>query len=182
MDVFASKYGDPGNPTYGVVKVPTMLDSKTKLNNYINNIDDPDIKSKFKAFIAKYKKEAFAAFADMNLSVKAEALEKIFKIQIVQEPGVDADGSGGPVGPELHEEDAEEVLQSLAPKKVSDSKVNYQHQEMTTWGGAGPSSPRPQSQKAAEPVVRDEQKVGRNDPCPCGSGKKYKKCHGAGVE
>ena len=30
-----------------------------------------------------------------------------------------------------------------------------------------------------EPVKRDEPKVGRNDPCPCGSGRKYKKCHGA---
>jgi hypothetical protein len=30
-------------------------------------------------------------------------------------------------------------------------------------------------------VRRDEPKVGRNDPCPCGSGKKYKKCHGAGL-
>jgi SEC-C motif-containing protein len=33
----------------------------------------------------------------------------------------------------------------------------------------------------AEPVRRTEPKVGRNDPCPCGSGKKYKKCHGAGA-
>jgi preprotein translocase subunit SecA len=30
----------------------------------------------------------------------------------------------------------------------------------------------------AQPVVRSEEKVGRNDPCPCGSGKKYKNCHG----
>jgi len=29
-----------------------------------------------------------------------------------------------------------------------------------------------------KPFVRDEQKIGRNDPCPCGSGKKYKQCHG----
>ncbi|MFL5839695.1 MAG: SEC-C metal-binding domain-containing protein, partial [Thermoleophilaceae bacterium] len=32
-----------------------------------------------------------------------------------------------------------------------------------------------------ETLVREEPKVGRNDPCPCGSGKKYKKCHGASV-
>ena len=30
-------------------------------------------------------------------------------------------------------------------------------------------------------IVRETEKVGRNDPCPCGSGKKYKKCHGVGV-
>ncbi|HEX6558914.1 MAG TPA: SEC-C metal-binding domain-containing protein, partial [Longimicrobiales bacterium] len=34
---------------------------------------------------------------------------------------------------------------------------------------------------AHKPVVKEEPKVGRNDPCPCGSGKKYKKCHGAGL-
>ena len=34
---------------------------------------------------------------------------------------------------------------------------------------------------ATKPLVRDETKVGRNDLCPCGSGKKYKKCHGANV-
>jgi len=39
--------------------------------------------------------------------------------------------------------------------------------------GDGPTGPQ-----AAEPARRDLQKVGRNDPCPCGSGKKYKKCHG----
>ncbi|MDZ4661523.1 MAG: SEC-C metal-binding domain-containing protein [Pseudomonadota bacterium] len=38
--------------------------------------------------------------------------------------------------------------------------------------GAGPQGPR-------EPITRDQPKVGRNDPCPCGSGKKFKKCHGA---
>jgi preprotein translocase subunit SecA len=34
------------------------------------------------------------------------------------------------------------------------------------------------SDEAAQPTVREEPKIGRNDPCPCGSGKKYKKCHG----
>ena len=43
--------------------------------------------------------------------------------------------------------------------------------------GGGEKEPPP----IATPVVRDTPKVGRNDPCPCGSGKKYKKCCGAGV-
>ena len=40
---------------------------------------------------------------------------------------------------------------------------------------AAPAAPPPQN---VEPFVRSTQKVGRNDPCPCGSGKKYKQCHG----
>jgi preprotein translocase subunit SecA len=42
-----------------------------------------------------------------------------------------------------------------------------------------PLGPQPPRQNA--PVVRTEKKVGRNDPCPCGSGKKYKNCHGQGL-
>ncbi len=48
---------------------------------------------------------------------------------------------------------------------------------------APPEAPRPArtggDDAPSRPVRRDEPKVGRNDPCPCGSGKKYKKCHGA---
>jgi preprotein translocase subunit SecA len=49
---------------------------------------------------------------------------------------------------------------------------------------AGPSqtAPRPArtgGDDVVKQIKRDEPKVGRNDPCPCGSGKKYKKCHGA---
>ena len=48
--------------------------------------------------------------------------------------------------------------------------------------GAAPQPPRPArtgGDDVVRQVKRDEPKVGRNDPCPCGSGKKYKKCHGA---
>ena len=46
--------------------------------------------------------------------------------------------------------------------------------------------PQPQQQQPeqpkTQPIVRGEKKIGRNDPCPCGSGKKYKNCHGKGLE
>lgn len=42
----------------------------------------------------------------------------------------------------------------------------------------GGAQPQPQQAGKPQPIVV-EQKIGRNDPCPCGSGKKYKKCHGA---
>src|SRR5688572_23529491 len=45
--------------------------------------------------------------------------------------------------------------------------------------GAGPQPPRTGGDDVIKPFKREEPKVGRNDPCPCGSGKKYKKCHGA---
>ncbi len=47
-------------------------------------------------------------------------------------------------------------------------------------GAGGGDGEAPKSRQ--ETVVRQQPKVGRNDPCPCGSGKKYKKCHGQGAE
>jgi len=49
-------------------------------------------------------------------------------------------------------------------------------------GGSGNGQPGMQDtreKQAPQPFVKTEKKVGRNDPCPCGSGKKYKVCHGA---
>jgi preprotein translocase subunit SecA len=68
---------------------------------------------------------------------------------------------------------------------------NMVHDEVSILGGGAPALPQsaglpPQlggggdpRAAAPRPTTRDEAKVGRNDPCPCGSGKKYKKCHGA---
>jgi preprotein translocase subunit SecA len=60
--------------------------------------------------------------------------------------------------------------------------VQYQHADALT-GTTEPAVAEPEAaaQEESDPVqpyVRDGQKVGRNDPCPCGSGKKYKQCHG----
>jgi preprotein translocase subunit SecA len=50
-------------------------------------------------------------------------------------------------------------------------------------GGAQPSAPPPpQRRQVAAPVKRETPKIGRNDLCPCGSGEKFKKCHGAALE
>jgi len=47
-------------------------------------------------------------------------------------------------------------------------------------GGSGqPGMEDTREQQAPQPYVKTEKKIGRNDPCPCGSGKKYKNCHGA---
>ncbi len=53
------------------------------------------------------------------------------------------------------------------------------HQEATGMGLRGGASPQEEATPAKRQPVRVGEKVGRNDPCPCGSGKKFKKCHGA---
>ena len=58
-----------------------------------------------------------------------------------------------------------------AMEHKEDQNVTFQHQS--------PGQQQNKSEpKKVETFIRDGQKVGRNDPCPCGSGKKYKQCHG----
>ncbi|MBF8301198.1 MAG: preprotein translocase subunit SecA, partial [Acidobacteria bacterium] len=52
-------------------------------------------------------------------------------------------------------------------------------QAPAAFGGSPPRPARTGGDDVIKTVRREEPKVGRNDPCPCGSGKKYKKCHGA---
>ncbi len=76
-------------------------------------------------------------------------------------------------------EDVEAVEEQR--RKADAVPHNYQHDEAGQMGGATAAAPAPAAAGAnamPTPVVRDGDKVGRNDPCPCGSGKKYKQCHG----
>ena len=67
----------------------------------------------------------------------------------------------------------------LLPREVPDM-VWVGWQQAVSNGHSGDHAPLPgQPNKAVDPIRNVGQKVGRNDPCPCGSGKKYKKCHGA---
>ena len=61
----------------------------------------------------------------------------------------------------MSKREREEQVEELQPKK---QEMHMFHGEEVQGGGV--------------PTKREEDKVGRNDPCPCGSGKKYKKCHG----
>ena len=69
-----------------------------------------------------------------------------------------------------------------AAREPEDSKLIY-HGSRSAPPPARQQQQQAQPEKAtAQTFKRDEQKVGRNDPCPCGSGKKFKKCHGAGTD
>jgi preprotein translocase subunit SecA len=99
--------------------------------------------------LTEYKKEAFEMFQEMVDHLKEVVLEQLFKVRMVRE--------------------------EAAPIRVASAAPAPRWQESHGDGGdiAGgrPAAARPESR----PV--NGAKVGRNDPCPCGSGKKYKKCH-----
>jgi len=65
-------------------------------------------------------------------------------------------------------------VQAVDEQRRSNTEMNFQHDSIDAMEGEAPEvGIEPQ-----QPVVRNGPKVGRNDPCPCGSGKKYKHCHG----
>ncbi|WP_423127660.1 preprotein translocase subunit SecA [Gaoshiqia sp. Z1-71] len=75
--------------------------------------------------------------------------------------------------------DPNQVREAEAAKRTDMSKYSTQKSEVSELSGGRQSAPR-EPQKVQP--VRVEKKVGRNEPCPCGSGKKYKSCHGKGLE
>jgi preprotein translocase subunit SecA len=102
----------------------------------------------------EYKREAFELFTEMLHSLKHEVIRILSKVQV------------------RSEEDAAAVEQQRR-REAEAARMKFQHQQANALGQAE-ADPEP----AHTPFVREGVKVGRNDPCPCGSGKKFKQCHG----
>ncbi|WP_407354108.1 preprotein translocase subunit SecA [Luteimonas sp. R10] len=112
----------------------------------------------------EYKREAFALFSDMLDKVKHEVVTLLARVRVRSEA-------------EIAAMEAEERRQIEAKLK----QAQFQHADAGGYG-ADEEAAEPDYQRdgprAQMPIVREGAKVGRNDPCPCGSGKKYKHCHG----
>jgi preprotein translocase subunit SecA len=104
----------------------------------------------------EYKREAFEMFSGMLAAIKAEVVGVLSKVQV--------------------REEEPPPLERQAPPSPTD--FEFKHEEFTGLGDAGAEPPAEREPAVAEPFVRTERKIGRNEPCPCGSGKKYKQCHG----
>ncbi|MEJ1396846.1 MAG: preprotein translocase subunit SecA [Candidatus Sedimenticola sp. (ex Thyasira tokunagai)] len=103
----------------------------------------------------EYKREAFEMFSNMLGSIKHEVVSVLTKVQIQPQ---------------------EEMY--IPQQERDNSGFEFQHK--TFEGFDGEEAPAETETEAEEhkPFVRSDRKVGRNEPCPCGSGKKYKQCHG----
>jgi preprotein translocase subunit SecA len=122
----------------------------------------------------EYKKAGFALFQDMMSQIQSNTVSKLFRVQIRREEDQI---------PALAQKERQLVERGAENKSDEDELDGAQTQN--SGKNAAARKPRPTARAAAgnadakvEPVRRDRPKVGRNDPCPCGSGKKYKKCHG----
>ncbi len=106
----------------------------------------------------EYKREAFEMFTSLLEDIKYEVTRILFRVQVRQEEDVQAMDEQMQAPKELHYEHAE--ASALGEYDVPDAALEEK-----------PATP-------TQPFVREGSKVGRNDPCPCGSGKKFKQCHG----
>ena len=117
--------------------------------------------------LSEYKNEAFRAFEEMMGSMRSSVCSGLFRsstnLAAFENMLANLSDVARATGPESG------PASSLAPPPGA-------------LGGPAPEIPaEPESPRVATPVMREAPKVGRNDPCPCGSGKKYKKCCGAGL-
>jgi preprotein translocase subunit SecA len=137
--------------------------------------------------LIEYKKESFALFQDMKARIEEEIVRYLFWLRpVLSDQGPEAGpGQGGrPVGP-LPRPSARRPSQMTMNNPAAEAVPAFAgaRQAAPAAGGADPAAgaadPRAGGSGVVRTVRREEPKVGRNDPCPCGSGKKYKKCHGA---
>jgi len=133
--------------------------------------------------LVEFKKEAFILFEDMMTRIDNETVRYLFHVQIQQGEQPPQPREPRPEPPRHHPPSAIAAAASAAaraeeaPARLPDfaralerRQERQQRDLQYQTGAAQAEAPKP---------VRAGAKVGRNDPCPCGSGKKYKKCHGA---
>ncbi|MGR8980550.1 MAG: preprotein translocase subunit SecA [Gammaproteobacteria bacterium] len=105
----------------------------------------------------EYKRESFEMFVHLLDHIKYEVTTILFKVQVRQE----------------------EDVQAIDEQRQAPKELHFEHAEAPSIEDQAPLEAEPeQKEPAAQPYVRYGNKVGRNEPCPCGSGKKYKHCHG----
>ena len=111
----------------------------------------------------EFKRESFELFADMLNRIKNEVIQMLARVRVQSEAEVAA-------------------LEAEQQRLAARAALEFHHAEASGFAPepvATDAAALPAAVAAAvSPMVREGPKVGRNDPCPCGSGKKYKQCHG----
>ncbi len=141
--------------------------------DHLNEVDELRTGINLRAYgqrdpLLEYKKEAFEMFRNLIDEIDRETAGKVYRMQVnIPEPTRDKRRQQ----PELTAHHADTTGMGM--------KAGAQQAGPTGTGGVEVSPMAEASERGKrKPVKRMEAKVGRNDPCPCGSGKKYKKCHG----
>jgi len=108
----------------------------------------------------EYKRESFELFKMLLEDIKHETIRYLSHVQFVRDDEV-------------------QRMEEKAREQAASQQMQFEHDSASALTDAPQQAQEgEQAEAAAQPFVRDGKKVGRNDPCPCGSGKKFKQCHG----
>jgi preprotein translocase subunit SecA len=106
----------------------------------------------------EFKREAFEMFSEMLENIKREVISVLARVQVRAQ---------------------EDVAAVEEQQRRDEAKMQFQHADAGSYSADEEADDVERIRAAeAQPFVRDQPKVGRNDPCPCGSGRKFKQCHG----
>lgn len=106
----------------------------------------------------EFKRESFELFRMLLDNIKAEVVRVLFHVRIASR---------------------EEIEEMEEQRRREQENLQLQHAQSSALQGEESAVDNAPQKAATTPFVRSNEKVGRNDPCPCGSGKKYKQCHGS---
>jgi preprotein translocase subunit SecA len=125
--------------------------------------------------LVEYRNEGHIMFQELNSSIREEVVLHLFHAQVELNP------EAGPADP-----GAGPLPQQPGPNGGPNGNLSYEHQSVAgaeaiaVAGGTSTAAVAGGGSVSTQPVVKGEhENIGRNDPCWCGSGKKYKRCHGA---
>src|SRR5271154_1838232 len=116
--------------------------------------------------LVEFKKEAFILFDELMNRIDTEAVRFLFLVRPAEHP---AAAAAEPAAPPSQKPLVPRGLSQFSPEEIERKQRRQEKQMQFQTGNTPVEAPKP---------ARAGAKVGRNDPCPCGSGKKYKKCHG----
>ncbi|MEO0339542.1 MAG: preprotein translocase subunit SecA, partial [Bacteroidota bacterium] len=150
-----------------IEKAVTLAIIDEKWKEHLRAMDELKESSSSASFEQKdplvvYKMEAYKLFEELVFEINEEVTSYLSKGTLIFADGTTL-------------EQAREARTDLSKTRTNkqEERANAARRRAAASAGRGPSKP--------QTVRRTEKKVGRNDPCPCGSGKKYKKCHGKGA-
>ena len=129
--------------------------------------------------LVEYKRESFEMFEAMMERFEEETVRYLYLMQVIEPGGAAlAAASAGRRGAAPGDGDGRGRWPPPAPRATSMDELEeaFQRRKRANWSRR--AWPAPAMYQPVQQVVRSGAKVGRNDPCPCGSGKKYKKCCG----
>jgi len=126
--------------------------------------------------LIEYKREGFSLFGRMKNQVKIDTISRIIEVQLVSEEELEAQRA------QMEDGDADELefQHGMGDNLAGRQKIEELRRQQEKSAALGMQMSQESQGDSPDNVTvrREGKKTGRNDPCPCGSGKKYKKCHG----